>query len=385
MKLINDVKNFIKKSPVVFFIGLLLVLFALIYIGNKFRVPKMQVSQNQEMVKNVSVFDFKDNPRLNIQAKVDKENIVELIAQKSGIIKRIYVDNGQNIFSGNSIAYISDIVGGVSSASVGLEIAKRQEEASDENIKRQEKIFKKQKEIIDHTSAPTKNAERQEYIDKKQISVNKENAKLANEMSEFSLKQAQISAELARVSAPQNGTVEKIFVNPGQFVLAGTPIALFRSEKGSLLLEAKVSIDVASIISTEEYSMVNIAGEEVEIKPIYISSEATDSYLYSIIFCLDEKYSNSIANESFVSINIPLDRSVSENYFHPLVSLDTLQITQEGAFAFVFEDGVARSRELDLGKVFGQYVEVISGLSKEDKVIINRNVFFGDRVSIDAS
>lgn len=382
MKLINDAKNFIKKSPVIFFTVLLIVLFGLIFAGNKMRAPKIQPTQDQELKKDVSIFDFQENPRLSIQAKVDKENMVSLVAQKSGIVKHIYADNGQRVFAGNSIAYISDTIRGASSASVELEIAKETEEVYKDNLERQEKILKKQKEILNHTSTPEKNQERQIEIDKNKLKNEKENLELAGNLNELSIRRAQISTELARVSAPQNGTIEKIYVSAGQFVSAGTPIALFRSDSGNLLLEAKVSMDIASIISTEGYSLANIAGEEIKLKPVYISSEATDSYLYSVIFLLDGKYANYIADKSFVSIDILLDKTTSLDPFRPLLSLDALQITQEGAFAFVFDNGIARSRELELGKVYGQFVEIVSGLNKDDKVVLNRNVFDGDEVFI---
>lgn len=382
MKLVNDVKNFIKKSPVIFFIALLIVLLGLIFAGNKMRAPKIQLTQDQELRKSISIFDFQENPRLSIQAKVDKENMVSLVAQKSGIVKSIYVDNGQRVFVGNSIAYISDTIGGVSSASIELEIAKETNVTYEDNLERQEKILKKQKEILNHTSTPEKNQERQVEIDKNKLKNEKENLELTGNLNDLSIRRAQISTELARVSAPQNGTIEKIYVNAGQFVSAGTPIALFRSDSGSLSLEAKVSMDIASIISTEEYSLASIAGEEIKLKPVYISSEATDSYLYSVIFLLDGKYANYIADKSFVSIDILLDKTTSLDPFRPLLSLDALQITQEGAFAFVFDNGIARSRELELGKVYGQFVEIVSGLKNDDKVILNRNVFDGDEVFI---
>ena len=47
-------------------------------------------------------------------------------------------------------------------------------------------------------------------------------------------------------------------------------------------------------------------------------------------------------------------------------------------FIFTFENGKAVSKEVQLGKVFGQFAEVVSGLEKTDKIIVNRNVFDGD-------
>jgi multidrug efflux pump subunit AcrA (membrane-fusion protein) len=42
--------------------------------------------------------------------------------------------------------------------------------------------------------------------------------------------------------------------------------------------------------------------------------------------------------------------------------------------------GVAKSRELTLGPVYGQFVQVETGLGAGDRVIVNRNVIEGDKV-----
>lgn len=380
-KMKEKFKNSLKKRPISVFLVLLLILFGLIFAGNKLREPKSIDGENQEeMQKKVSVFKFNETPRISVQAKIDKENVVQLVAQKNGIVSGIYTKAGQKVYRGRTMAYISDTQFGENISVVALEVAKKQQEASDENIERQKKIFKKQKQIIDRTPSPTSVLDLQEEIDKKQISINKENANLANDLSELGVKQAQIAAQMSRVSAPQNGIVEKVYVNPGQFVSVGAPIMLFRADKGSTFAEVKVPFEIAELVSVQQKSYLQLGKKEIEAYPVYISSEATDAYLYSILYCIPSEDVVGLADDSFVSVSLPLEIEVSGDDFFPLVPLDAIQLTQDKNFVFVLEEGQAKVREVELGNVISSYVEVLSGLGKRDEVIINRNVFDGDRV-----
>ena len=66
----------------------------------------------------------------------------------------------------------------------------------------------------------------------------------------------------------------------------------------------------------------------------------------------------------------------------PLVPIDAVTQTSQGSFLFVVEDGKAKTKEVSLGNLFGQYVMVYGGLSDEDKVIIDRHVLDGDQVKL---
>lgn len=378
------ISAFIKKRPISIFLLFLAILLALIFIGNKIREPKVEdIKEQEELSKKVSVFSLDEIPRISVQAEIDKEGTVTLFSQKSGIASYIYANAGQRVYRGNTIAYISDTQFGANMSSVSLEIAKKQEEVSKETIDRQLSILKKQKEIIENTPTPTDNDDLQSEIGKKQIRINKENAKLGDELTELAVKQAQISNQMSRVSAPQNGVIEKIFVNPGQFVSPGTPIAVFNSDKGKTFAELKVPFEIAKRVSIKEKSYLQIGEDKVEAYPIYISAEATDSYLYSILFSVEDKYLKNVPNKSFITVSLALENEFSDDSSKFLIPLDSVHLTQENAFVFVNKESKAEIRELEIGSVVGQFVEVISGLSDEDSVIESRNIFDGDSISVE--
>ncbi len=385
MKNIQEcLKNLIKKRPISVFLAFLVFLLILIFIGNKTREPKVTEQQIQdEALKRVSVFKIDEVPRVSVQAKIDKENVIELFAQKSGIASYVYAKAGQRVYRGNTIVYISDTQFGANNSSVALEIAKKQNELSNENIERQLSIFKKQKKIIDKTPSPTDADDLQEEISKKQIRINKESAKTSNELTDLAVKQSQVAVQMARVSAPQNGIVEKIFVNPGQYVSAGTPIAIFKSDVGGVFAEVKVPFEIAKRVSVEEESYLQIGEDQIKAYPIYISNESTDSYLYSIIFCIEDKYISNVSNNSFISVSLALENDSLENTSSLLIPIDAIQLTQDKAFVFIVEGDRAKIKEVEIGSVIGQFVEVTSGLNGEEMVIENRNVFDGDSIFVE--
>ena len=175
----NDKKTFwlkkvIKKRPIAAFIVFLAVLFGLIFISSNIRSAKISTNQvTQVTTKKVVISAVDEVPRVSVQAKIDKRNIIQLVAQKTGVVSYLYAVDGQIVTRGKTIALISDTPFGGDASAVALEITEKQQKVSAENIERQEKIFKKQKEIIENTATATENSERQASIDKKQVSDRK--------------------------------------------------------------------------------------------------------------------------------------------------------------------------------------------------------------------
>jgi hypothetical protein len=56
--------------------------------------------------------------------------------------------------------------------------------------------------------------------------------------------------------------------------------------------------------------------------------------------------------------------------------------TQDTSFVLVAQNNKAVTKTIQVGEVFGDYVEVQSGLKRGDQVILNRNVIADDTVKI---
>ncbi len=85
-------------------------------------------------------------------------------------------------------------------------------------------------------------------------------------------------------------------------------------------------------------------------------------------------------SEGFISVEMPIgmaDTTMVATY----VPLDAVYQTREKAYVFVKNGDTAKSRDVVLGQVFGDSVEIVSGLKNGDQVILNRNIIAGDKIA----
>lgn len=64
----------------------------------------------------------------------------------------------------------------------------------------------------------------------------------------------------------------------------------------------------------------------------------------------------------------------------PFVPLDSVYQTVDSAYVYILKNGKAVSTKVDLGSVYGGYVEVLKGVTDGDHVILSRTVINGDSV-----
>lgn len=374
-KFINLIKRSIKKYPMTSFFGILIILFAVIFVGNLLRKPEEIKREEAVQAKKTEVFSFGETPYLTLSAKVDKKNVITVNATTNGIVKYINAYEGQKVYPGTTLVSLTDTYGGANISAVDLKIAQKTKEIQDITYEKNEDILDYQRDIVPKTDGEDNEVAR------KQVTVQKRNLDLTKETIDLNLEKAKIANSLHYPSAPASGVVEKIHVRPGQQVQAGTPLVSFVVDKSQGTAEILTSIDIAKMISVKDKSFLNIDGDIIEAVPIYISKESTNDQQYSVFYSIPSEYLDKIADKSFIQIDIPL-----ENYeslaAKPMIPIDAVQLTQEKAYVFIIVDGIAESREVILGNVFGQLVQVEGGISEEDLIILNRNVFQGDEVEI---
>ncbi len=204
---------------------------------------------------------------------------------------------------------------------------------------------------------------------------------------EMSLKTSGISLQLAKIqeanmypSSPFAGTVQKIHVKVGDNVTPGMTLVTFSGSTGEVVVDAKVSKETADKVSVISKSKLFVNGKVIDATPSYISSEATDGQLYSVLFAIDENYKSYFTDNSFISVTLPISQNLESPY--PFIPVDSVFQTQDEAYVYVAENGKASSKKVELGSVTGGYVTVIKGLSKKDQVILSRNVIEGEIVKI---
>lgn len=124
-------------------------------------------------------------------------------------------------------------------------------------------------------------------------------------------------------SSPFAGVVDKIFVHVGDNVTSGTILAGISGNNQHAKIVVNVPSDIAKNISVVEPSVLYIGKESVEMVPSYISKDATNGVLYSVIYQLDDSLTSKLTNETYVSVKIPIGVANTTN-IDPFIPLDSV-------------------------------------------------------------
>ncbi len=214
----------------------------------------------------------------------------------------------------------------------------------------------------------------------RQLDLQQKALDLSLEASRLSLAIAQVNEATMFPSAPFAGVVERVYVTVGQSVNPGTPLLLLHGEQ-DLKIVAKVPYYIAKNASNIEDSTIYLPdGQTQQITPSYISNEATDGSLYAIFYTLSGEFQNELTDKGYIKIDIPVGYADTSSVA-PFIPIDSVYQSQNSSYIFVDDGGTAKSKQVKLGSVFGDYIEVQSGLSSGDNVIVSRNVISGDPVS----
>jgi len=227
---------------------------------------------------------------------------------------------------------------------------------------------------------PTELANLQKDIALKGLDVQEKALEMQKKISGLQVSLAAVGESLMYPASPCAGTVERISVTVGELVSPGTVIAVIKGSNNTIQLTASAPQHIAQSVSKMTPSTIHIQNTTLSLTPTYISTEATNGQLYTIEYNLPAEYSSTVTDSEFVTVDMPLttEQSLSKT---PYIPIDAVFQTQQEAYVNVVENGVAQVRKLSLGNVYGEYVEVISGINFGDTVILDRNVLAGDRVS----
>jgi len=213
----------------------------------------------------------------------------------------------------------------------------------------------------------------------KQLELQEKGLELSKETSLIQLRIAQVAASIMTPSSPTAGTVERIHIRAGQAVSPGTPLVTISTSEKSIRAIALIPVQIAKQVSQIEQSYIYIEGQKLEIAPTYVSTEATNGQLYSVIYDLPSEYQNDLTDFEYIKVEIPIGYASTGNTI-PFVPLDSIYQTQDESFVFVVENEHAVSRPVSLGAVQGRFVEVKNGLNAQDLIITNRNVISGEKI-----
>ena len=215
----------------------------------------------------------------------------------------------------------------------------------------------------------------------KQLDIQQKTLELNRDVAHLQVQLAYVSEAAFYPASPFTGTVQNIAVVKGQTVSPGTELATIAADEIESTASLQVPQAVAGMLSTGEPSIIQKKNKKISITPLFVSTEATSGQLYSVKYDIPSEYQNLFINGEYVTIEVPMKASDTSSAI-PLIPIDAVYQTQDKAFVLVADKNKAVSKDIKVGEVFGNYVEVESGLKRGDQVILNRNVIADDAVKL---
>jgi hypothetical protein len=233
----------------------------------------------------------------------------------------------------------------------------------------------------DPANPPSQLASLQKETALNQLKVQEKALDLSLETSRLQLVLAQVSEATMYPAAPFDGVVEKVHVVIGQTVAPGTPLVTLAGTEKVATAVANVPYDTAQKVSNLEESTLYAGDKQYNLLPDYVSKEATNGLLNSVIYTLPDEAYAEVTDGEFIKAEIPIGIPDTLGAI-PYIPIDIVFQTQDGAYVYVADRGAAKSKKVVLGDVVGSNVAVSSGLAAGDQVILDRNIIEGEKVKI---
>ncbi|MCC7245802.1 MAG: efflux RND transporter periplasmic adaptor subunit [Saprospiraceae bacterium] len=279
---------------------------------------------------------------IDLQGKVDANESVMATAKMPGALKRVLVNNGDNVRKGQLLAEVDDAV--MKSSLAELE----------GQLRVAEDVYNRQKSLWDQ-----KIGTEIQYIQAK-------NGKESLERSISTLKE---QLNMTKIYAPQNGTVDMVMLKSGQAIAPGMPLCNILN-----LSNLKIKGEV-----TEAYAAKVRKGDQVQVFFPDLNKEITTRITYV------SKSINPMTRTFAVECALPTGNYSANqvavmkivDYQNPntvVIPVNLIQAAEDGEFVMVAEktsdkQATAKKVLVKQGQNYNGQVEILNGLKKGDWVI----------------
>jgi membrane fusion protein (multidrug efflux system) len=188
----------------------------------------------------------------------------------------------------------------------------------------------------------------------------------------------------AKVVAPFSGIVTARFVDPGAFIPAATSGSA--AQTAAIVTIADFNIVRAQVALPEVEASLAKVGQPVKLTVEGLAGKTFDAQISRFTYALDEA-----TRTMLVEVDLPNPELILRPGMYAIIRVglekhnDALQIPVEAlvmekanAFAFVAENGKAKRKAIPIGFNDGAKVEVLSGLTDKEQVILMSKLTLAD-------
>ena len=272
-------------------------------------------------------------------------------AEKSGKVIKVLVDEGDYVNVGQTLVIVrSDVI------NVNANTAKEAYDNAKNDYARYENAYQ--------TGGVTK-----QQLDQ---------AKLQLTNAQANLTQANINVGDTKVKAPIKGFINKRFIEPGTILAGMPPTQMFEIVDVSKL-KLKVSVNESQVAGLKIGNTVPITSSVFPDKAItgkitFIAPKADESLNFPVEIEITNNASNGIKAGMYGTANFGTKQKqelkvVPRNAFVGSVSSNEI---------FVVQNGIAKLKKVTAGRILGDKVEIINGLSDGETVIVTGQINLQD-------
>lgn len=285
----------------------------------------------------------------------------------TGKVTSIAVEEGDYVKKGQLLLTIDarDLSQKASGASAGIRAAQMAASSAAQNAKMADRTYQKYKNLYDE-KVITKQEFDQYTTQKNVAALEYQRAQAGVQQARAGLGEVQVFQSYARVTAPISGIVTQRTIDLGSTAIQGQPMLTIEAEEqGGLKSEVVANID-------ETYLDKVKAGEEVSLE---INGKTYKRKITKIVRYIDPTTRtfkakidiSGLIGGQFVKINIPVSKKDA-------ITVPKSAVVEKGELTGVYAvdaDNIISYRIVRVGKEYGDKVEILSGLSNGDKIIVS--------------
>ncbi|MBW4359300.1 efflux RND transporter periplasmic adaptor subunit [Flavobacterium taihuense] len=203
-------------------------------------------------------------------------------------------------------------------------------------------------------------------------------AKLALTNAGNNLKQANINVGDTKVKAPIKGFINKKYIEPGS-ILAGMPATAMFDIVNVSKLKLKVTVNESQVASLKLGNTINVTSSVFPDKTFagkitFIAAKADESLNFPVELEIENNADKSLKAGMYGTANFGSKQKqqlkvVPRNAFVGSVSSNEV---------FVVENGIAKLKKVTSGRIIGEQVEIVDGLSDGETVIVTGQINLQD-------
>ena len=417
------------KKRTFFFIFLFIVIIGLLALRivdrlNERQQEEVEKSQIKEEiiipVRTAMVEKGEVNSFLKVTGVVEANETVRVTSEIMGQAKEVKVKDGEEINKGDILIVLDDeqikiqvaqaqatldsiqasydkIKSGarpqeIKQAESAVLQAKINRDSAEENYLRMQKLFS-EKAISEQQYEQAKNqyeiadvqyqSARESYElvlegaaeeDIKSVEAQVRQTKAALDMAKYQLKNTQITA-------PISGKVTSISVSSGEMIAPSVPLL-------AIIDVSRIFVKVG--ISEKDISKINV-GQKVSLE---IDAFLEDKFRGEVVSkgVAVDQISKTLEVKIEIlqpEVDIPVgvfargDILVKTNQDALIIPSSALTRKKDGIYVYVIEEGIARQKEVVLGIIQDERVEILSGLSEKEEIVVLGNQELKDGLKVD--